>query len=251
MRNDIVGIVVCAINSGLAEHYSRYAADREQEQESECPQHGRFELNRTSPHGSNPGKYLDACRHGDDHRGEHEVGLLGDAHADGVHVVGPDNEAERADAHHRVDHRQVAEYRLLGERGDHVGNNSETGNNDDVDFRMAEEPEQVLIKNWVSASGWIEKGRAEIPVRQQHRDRPGKHWKRQENQPSRDEDRPSEQGHFVKRHARRAHVEERRNHIDCAKDRRGAGYVYGEDGQIHGEACFAGRQRSVQHPADA
>src|SRR3546814_9452623 len=41
----------------------------------------------------------------------------------------------------------------------------------DVDFRMAEEPEQMLEQDRIAAAGRIEEGRAEVAVGQQHRDR--------------------------------------------------------------------------------
>ena len=90
-----------------------------------------------------------------------------------IHVVRPHDEADHADAHHGVNHAEVAEDRLLAEGRDHVADDAEARQDHDVDFRMAEEPEQMLEQHRVAASGRVEERGAEIAVTDQHGDRAG------------------------------------------------------------------------------
>ena len=82
--------------------------------------------------------------------------------------------------------------------------------------------------------------------------RAGKHRQRQQQQEHRDQDRPHEQRHLVQGHARRAHVEDRGDEIDGAENRRGAGQVDRQNGEIDRRSRMTrGRQRRVQRPARA
>lgn len=45
-----------------------------------------------------------------------------------------------------------------------MGNHPEAWENKDVNFGVAEESEQVLIQDWVSPSGRIEKGGVKVSV---------------------------------------------------------------------------------------
>ena len=65
-------------------------------------------------------------------------------HAAHEHVVAPDQEAEEADAQDGVHHRFVAEDRLAREGGEQVRSHAHARQNRDVDFGVAEEPEEVL-----------------------------------------------------------------------------------------------------------
>ena len=171
MRHHVVGVLVRPVDRRLGEHHAGHAADGEQEEEAQRPEHRRLELDRPAPHRRDPGEDLDARRHRDHHRRHHEVALLGQRHADRVHVVRPDHEAERRDGDHRIDHRQVAEDRLAREGRDHVADDAEARHDDDVDLGVAEEPEDVLVEHRVAAARGVEEGRPEVAVGQQHGDR--------------------------------------------------------------------------------
>ncbi len=67
--------------------------------------------------------------------------------------MGPDHEADHADGDHGVGHAEIAEHRLLGEGRDDLADDAEAGNDEDVHFRMAEEPEQVLPEQRIAAMG--------------------------------------------------------------------------------------------------
>ena len=66
------------------------------------------------------------------------------AHAHGEHVVRPDAEADEGDGRGGGGHEFVAEQHLAREDGDDLGHHAENRQDQDVDFRVAEEPEQVL-----------------------------------------------------------------------------------------------------------
>src|SRR5690606_23057143 len=84
----------------------------------------------------------------------------------GEHVMRPDHEADHADGDHGVGHAEIAEDRLLREGRRHMAYDAEARQDHDVDFRVAEEPEQMLVENRVAAELRREEGRAEIAIRQ-------------------------------------------------------------------------------------
>src|SRR5947207_2735870 len=63
-----------------------------------------------------------------------------------------------------------------------MADHAEARQDQDVDFRMTEEPEQVLEEQRIAPTFRLEKGGAEIPVRQQHGDGSAQHRQRQEQQ---------------------------------------------------------------------
>ena len=87
------------------------------------------------------------------------------------------------------------------------------------DFGVAEEPEEMLVKDRVAAAGRVVEGRAEVTVGEQHGDGAGEHRQGQQQQERRDELRPDEERHAVQRHAGGAHVEDRGDEVDGAEDR--------------------------------
>ena len=129
---------------------------------------------------------------------------------------------------------------------------AEARKDQDVDFRVAEEPEQMLEQQRIAAAFGREERGAEIAVGEQHGDRAREHGQRQQQQEHRDQDRPHEQRHLVQRHAGCAHVEDRGDEVDGAKDRRGAGQMDRQDREIHRRSGMAGcGQRRVERPARA
>jgi len=110
----------------------------------------------------------------------------------------------------------------------------------------------MLEQDRIATARWIEEGRAEIAIGQQHGDRAGKHWQRQQQQEGGHQHRPREQRHLVQGHARRAHVEDGGDEVDGAEDRRRAGDMKREDREIHRRSGMARcRQRRIHRPAGA
>ena len=243
VRDHIVGVVHRQVHARVGQHHAGHPAQGEQEDEPDGPQHGRVEAQGTAPHGRDPGEYLDPGRHRDDQGRGDEVGPRVDIHADGVHVVRPDDEADDADRHHGVDHAQVAEHRLPAEGRDDHADDAEARQDHDVDLGVPEEPEQVLEQDRIAAAGRIEERGAEVAVGQEHGDGAAEHRQRQEQQEGGDQDRPDEQRHLVERHARRAHVEDRGDEVDRAQDRRRAGQVEREDRHVDRGPGMAERGR--------
>ena len=251
-RNHVIGILQHAIDAGIRQHHAGDAAEREQEDEADRPQHRRLELDRAAPHGGDPREDFHAGRHRDHHGGGDEIGLRRARHAHRVHVVRPHHEADAADRDHRIGHAEIAEHRLLGEGRDDLADHAEAGQDQDVDFGMAEEPEQMLEQHRIAAAVGGEERGAEIAVGEQHGDGAGQHRQRQQQQEHGHQDRPHEQRHLVQGHARRAHVEDGGDEIDRAQDRRGAGEMQRQDREIHRRSRMArGRQRRIDGPARA
>jgi hypothetical protein len=171
------------------------------------------------PHRGDPREDLDAGGHGDDHRGRREIHLR--VHVQPGGVVGPHDEADQADGDHGIGHAEIAEHRLAREGGDDLADDAEARQDHDVDFGVAEEPEQVLVEDRVTAASRIEERRAEVAIGDQHGDGRSQDRQRQQQQERGDQHRPHEQRHLVQRHARRAHVEDGGDEVDRTQDRPG------------------------------
>ena len=125
VRDHVISILQHAIDAGIGQHDAGDAAEREQEDESDRPQHRRLEFDRAAPHRGDPGEDLHAGRHRDHHGGGDEIGLRRRRHADSVHVVRPHHKADAADRDHRIGHAEIAEHRLLGEGRDDLADHAE------------------------------------------------------------------------------------------------------------------------------
>ena len=79
-------------------------------------------------------------------------------------MVRPDDEAQNTDRDHCIDHRQIAKDWLFAESRDDVAHDTKAGDDDDVNFGVAEEPQDVLIKDRVAAAFRLEEGGAEVTV---------------------------------------------------------------------------------------
>ena len=91
------------------------------------------------------------------------------AHAGREHVVAPHAEAQEGDERAREDHRGVAEQRLPREDRQHLGDDAEGRQDQDVHLGVAEDPEQVLPEHRVAAAAGNEEVRPEVPVDHQRR----------------------------------------------------------------------------------
>ena len=125
VRDHVVGVLQHAVDAGIRQHDAGDAADREQEDEADRPQHRRLELDRAAPHRGDPGEDLHAGRHRDHHGGGDEIGLRRRGHADRVHVVRPHHEADAADRDHGVGHAEIAEHGLPREGRDDLADHAE------------------------------------------------------------------------------------------------------------------------------
>ena len=60
-------------------------------------------------------------------------------------MVRPDHKADHTDGNHGISHAQIAEHRLAAEGRNDMADHAETGQDHDIDFRVTEEPEQMLV----------------------------------------------------------------------------------------------------------
>lgn len=95
-------------------------------------------------------------------------------------MVGSYNKAQKADGHHGPNHSHVAERLFFaGVIGYDVGNHAEAWENQNIDFGVAEESEQVLIKNGVTSSSRVKEGGVKVSVCEEHCNTGGKNGQRE------------------------------------------------------------------------
>jgi hypothetical protein len=169
----------------------------------------------------------------------------------GEHVVRPDEQREEADRHRREGDRLVAEDRLAAEHRQHLGDHAEGRQDHDVDLRVAEEPEGVLVEQRLAAAGREEEARAELAVEQQQREARRERRQDGDEEPRVDLDRPHEERQAHPRHPRGAHVVDRDDEVDRAHERRGREDVEPEDPVVLPVARRLDRERRVAVPAGA
>ena len=180
-----------------------------------------------------------------------EDGIDVGARAHREEVVQPDHEGEDADRHGRGDHRAIAEQRLAGEGRDHLGEDAERRQDQDVDLRMAPDPDQVHVHHRVAARLVREEVEAEITVEQQHRERRGQDRKGRDDEQVGGERRPAEHRHAQVAHARRAHLQDRGHEIDAGQQRADAGDLQRPEVVVDADAGRVGQlgQRRIGQPA--
>src|SRR5712664_2933742 len=157
-----------------AQHDPCKASNQELKEEAYAEQHGRLEVNLSTPHGRQPVEDLDAGRNSDGHRREHEKGVGVGVHTDSEHVVGPYAHGDEGNADRCGDHYGIAENRFAGKNRDDLGSKAERGKNEHVDFRMAENPEEVHPHYRRASCLRVKEMSAEVTVDKQHDLRRGK-----------------------------------------------------------------------------
>ena len=88
-------------------------------------------------------------------------------HAGGEHMVRPNGKGQHADGDPGKDNRFVPKQRLAREDRNDLGDNPEGRQDQDIDLRVAEEPEQVLPEQRVAALGDVVEMGAQQAVEQQ------------------------------------------------------------------------------------
>ena len=91
---------------------------------------------------------------------------------------------------------------------------SEGGKDHDVDFRVSEEPEEVLEENGVTTLFWDEECCTEVSVCKEHGDGSCEYGKRDDEEESGNEHGPAEEGHFVEGHSGGTHIEDGGDEVD-------------------------------------
>src|SRR6185369_17980238 len=116
----------------------------ERDKETQGKEHRHGEMDIAAPQCQHPVINLDSSRNGDDQRGEGEEEAEIRIHAADIHMMRPDDEAERADADDRPDHHAIAKDVFPGMGADEIGDDAKSRQSHDIDFRMSEKPEEML-----------------------------------------------------------------------------------------------------------
>ena len=224
-------------------------------------EHRRVEANRPAPQRDEHAGEDDDRRDRDDHRRGLEEGGDADAHAGQIHVVRPDDEREEADRQDGIDQGLVAPERLARVVGDDLGDDAHRRQDQHIDLRVRQEPEQVLPQQRAAAAADVgevpadrQAGRQEEAgvrhlVHQLHDGRGLQRRKGQQQQEGRDELRPDEERQAHPGHARRAQLDDRGDEVDRAQQRRGDQEHHADDPEGLPVGRNRRRQRGIGGPA--
>jgi hypothetical protein len=190
-------------------------------------------------------------RNRDQHARRGEEALADLRQAGREHVVHPEPEADERGRDQRQHHRRVAEHGTRAERRHDRRHHAQRRDEDDVDLRVAEEPEQVLPEQRVAALRRVVEVRRDQAVERQEAARQHHRRHREHDHERRHEHRPHEQRHAVQRHAGCALLERGDDDLDRRDQRR----ELGEGHQLRPDVvALAGRvlrsgERHVAEPA--
>ena len=140
---------------------------------------------------------------------------------------------------------------FLREGRDDVGDHAERREDEDVDLRVPEHPEQVLPEDGIGPGRRVEEVRPEPPV-EQHEDEADRERREGEQDEGGDDQRhPGEQRHPHERHPGRPQVEDRNQEIHPARDGPDTRDQEREKIEVHPQAgrILGVRQRHVGEPA--
>lgn len=86
-------------------------------------------------------------------------------------MVSSNDKSKESNSHHSSDYTHIAERLLFaGIVGHNVGNHAEAGEDENVDFGVPKESEEVLVKDGVSSTGRVKEGGVEVSIRKEHGD---------------------------------------------------------------------------------
>ena len=231
--DDVVRVVQRDVRDVQAERKPREPADAEHREKGDREEHGRVEAYRSAPERDDQGREDHDRRDRDDHRGRLEERRHRRPHAGHEHVVGPDDERHEAEEDERVDHRTIAPQRLPRVVRDDLGHDSHPGKDQDVDFRVRQEPEQVLPEERVASAGVgeglaaddeaarEEEARAGHTIHQLHDPRGLERRKGQQQEEGRDELGPHEEGEPHEGEPLGAQLDGGRDEVERSEQRRG------------------------------
>jgi hypothetical protein len=133
----------------------------------------------------------------------------------------------------RVDDNRITEQRLLRERRNDVRDDPEGRQDQDVDLRMAEDPEEVLPEDGIAAAGRLEEQRSEHAVEQEE-DRPDRERRERQDDEERDNQRhPGEERKPHERKAGRPQIDDSDDKVQCGDDGGRAREGEAEDVEVH------------------
>ena len=219
-----VGIVQEDIGGDGAQVEAREAAQTEHEDDPDREEHRRREPDRAAPHRPEPVQKEDRGRDRDEHRERHEALREERAHADDEHVMAVDGHRQERDGGHREGRRLVPERGLAREEREDVRDDAPRGEDQDVDLRVPEDPEEVLIEDGVSSPlGHRRTGQEEVAAGdavEEEEDHSGGQDRHEEGVQNRGHpDAPDRERHLEIAHSWCAEADDRRDVVDGPHDR--------------------------------
>ncbi|KWT73912.1 hypothetical protein APY03_5763 [Variovorax sp. WDL1] len=251
MGDDEVAVVRLPVEGQHRHHDAGQAAQHEDEMKAQQEQRGRVRPHLAAPESRNPGEHLHAARERDQEARGRSHCHREVTHARGEHVVDPEREAHEPDAGERGHDRAIGHQPGARERRDHHRNHARGRQEDDVDLRMPEEPEQVLPQQRVAAAPCDEEGPVEGALYLQQRGRCDHRRKGEDDHQRRHQHGPGEDWHAHQRHAGRAREQDADDELDGARDSRDLDEADAQQPPVRaasGRELLAGERR-VHEPA--
>ena len=218
MGNNKVGVAELPVEGCDRHHDAGKPGDQELEQESDAEDHRRLELDLSAPHRAEPIEDLDAGRDRDSHCRKHKKAVGVGIHPDREHVMRPDAQTDEPNADRCGYHDGVSKDRFARKYWNDLGCKGEGRNNQNVDFRMPEDPEEVHPKGCRASGLRIEEVPAKVTVDRKHDLSCGKRRYGQDNHPGHDQVQPSQQRHPAELHPGTSHTENGCNDVDRRGD---------------------------------
>ena len=202
VRDQKQRVVHLKVDGGVGQQNAGHAAEDKGQQEVDVKQHRRGDADSAAVHGQDPVVHLNPGRNADDHRGNTENGIDVGTLAHGEKVMQPHAEREYRDAHGGVDERGVAVDPFADKRRDHLRPHAQGRQQQDVDLRVPEQPEEVGKVHHVSAVTVGEEVETDVAIQREHDCGHGERRHGEDHQNRGAQRGPAEQRHAKHRHAR-------------------------------------------------
>ena len=167
----------------------------------------------------------------------------------GEHMVGPDAEPDEADRDPGEHHELIPEQGLPREDRQDLREDAEGGEDQHVDLRVSEEPEEVLPQDRVRPRRGIEEVRPQLTVEQQLEQRDRDDRQGEGEQQLHHEPHPHEHGHAEQRHPRRPEIDDRDGEVHSSRRRGDPGDDQPDRVEAHPDRRIGGRVRRVAEPS--
>ena len=219
VRDEEQRVVCQVVERRKGEQDAGEPAQHECHDERERVEHRHGEAYLAHEHRPDPVVDLHAGRHADRHRCDTERGVDRGILPHREEVVDPDRERQHRDRHRRDDQGLVAVQFLRREGRDHLGIDPECGQDENVDLRVAEQPEQVGVHHHVATERVGEKMKPQIAIQRQHSGGDGQGRHGEDHQDAGAQRGPYKQGHAHQLHAGAAHLVDRYSEVQPGQRR--------------------------------
>src|SRR5699024_3247609 len=215
VRNHEVGVRQVEIHCRASQHDAGQTTEEEGGKEAQREHHRGFEGQATAPHGAEPVEELHTGR--DCNQERHEGEERKQNRAGDEHVVCPHSHGQSSNGQGREDQTHVAEHRLAGEDREDLGDDAEERQSQDIDLRVAEEPEQVLPQDGATVARVVDVA-AQLTVVQNTQCSSSQQREDKQDQQRGNEDIPGEDRHAEHGHTRSTQHQDGRDHVHAGKN---------------------------------